>query len=210
MLTANSYQLNKLMIRLRTEMSTQSVESLTDQPLAVAVFISTLGVCIKAPFLRNREGAQERCQRDSLWSFSRSWSPEPGDSSFPCLLLEHSFNDNALPHAIFSEGGCRIEGKLQQDGEDHHHDGITLPTHQRPPWASMDSLTKRLTKCPGRDPSVHLHYHLRSRQRVYFFSALCAEILMLHEISRCGNWDTICIDIILGYDFSTLWAEKEN
>lgn len=41
------------------------------------------------------------------------------------------------------------------------------------------------------------------------FPALCLEILMLREISRCGSWDAICIDIILGYDFQ-LYEQKKR
>lgn len=108
-------------------MSTQPVESFADLPAAAAVFICTLGVRIKAPLLRNREGARERCLRDSLWSFSRS---------FPCLLLGRSFKDNTLPHAAFSEGGCRIARKFQRDGEEHHG-GITVLTHQGQPQAAQ-------------------------------------------------------------------------
>lgn len=51
--------------------NTATVDSFTHQPVASAVFICTLGLCMKAPFHRNRKGAWE-----ILWSHWRSWGPE--------------------------------------------------------------------------------------------------------------------------------------
>ena len=42
-----------------------------------------------------------------------------------------------------------------------------------------------------------------------FFSALCVDILMFCEISRCKIWDKSGINIILGYD-SQLYEQKKK
>lgn len=84
------------------------------------------------------------------------------------------------------------------------------PTQGSAGLARIWSRIKRLTKCPGHDPGAHLHYHLWSRQWVYFFSALRVDILMFCEISRCKIWDKSGINIILGYDSQLYEQEKKT
>lgn len=166
-------------------MSIQPVESLTDMPVAMAVFTCTLGVRIKAPFLRNRGGAWERCLKDSLWSFSRSWSPEPGGGR--ASPASYSTSHSMTTHCPI----CEVPPLVKEDT------GLKESSSEMAKIVIIGSLSQPTKASPG----ITQILSLRGRQWVYFFSVLCVEILMFHEISRCGIWDTFWINIIWHYDF---------
>lgn len=134
---------------------------------------------------------------------SRNRSPERGgDRTSSRCPRRCSLDDSTPPRAIFSE-------MVKITGPGMTTTPLPQPTQGSAGLARILSRIKRLTKCPGHDPGAHLHYHLRSRQRVYFFSALCVDILMFCEISRCKIWDKSGINIILGYD-SQLDEQKKK
>lgn len=121
----NNHQLNKQMIRPRREMST----------VAVAVFICTLCLCIKAPFHRNRKGA-----REILWSTSRSGGSELVGGRALLLHRNIACSSNAhsmTTHRLMSSSGKDREGLRESFSEMvrimRPGTAISLPTPQSQP-----------------------------------------------------------------------------
>lgn len=129
----NNHQLNKQMIRPRREMST----------VAVAVFICTLCLCIKAPFHRNRKGA-----RETLWATSRGWGSELVGGRALSLQPDLACSANAhsmTTHSLMSSPVKDHEGLQESFVRWWGWWGQAWPSASQPtkasPWARMDFLT---------------------------------------------------------------------
>ena len=125
------------MIRFENRnVNTATVYSFPHQPVAMAVFICTLCLCIKAPFHRNRKGAWE-----IRWSSTRSWGPGPaGGRASPLRSIEASWLlvDAATCHRWRmreTEGKLRWNGESPGDGRGPHSPSSGLARIFWHPWS---------------------------------------------------------------------------